>query len=178
MLGNQALSEIIADWELTGTQVTGIQSAQPVTASVALTDTQALRQFAVGQGSLTVTPLQMALAASTLAARGQMPTAGIVSATQSIDGMWQPVERPWARKVLPRDIADRIVAVLSHTDDIVWHAGEGLSGSSRLLWFIGMAPVERPKYAIAVLVETSAGVLALEQSAAEIGQELLSALPR
>jgi cell division protein FtsI/penicillin-binding protein 2 len=120
----------------------------------------------------------MALAASTLAARGQMPTARIVSATQSIDGMWQPVERPLARTVLPRDIADRIVAMLPHTDDIVWHAGEGLSGSSRLLWFIGMAPVERPKYAIAVLVETSAGVLALNQSAAEIGQELLSALPR
>jgi len=177
LLGGSTFEEIVVTWGLTETNVVGVQGAQPITSSFALTDTQALRQFAVGQGPLTVTPLHMALAASTLAAHGELRPPRIVSATESIDGVWKPFARSAATRLLPANIADQVVAAMPHTDDLAWHAGEGLSGSSRLRWFIGLAPIDRPRYAVVVLIEDPADATA-GHPAIEIGQALLAALSR
>ena len=177
VLGGAALQELVATWGLTETSVVELGAARSLTQPLALTDTQSLRELAAGQGSLTVTPLHMALVASTLAARGEMRPARIVSATQAIDGAWQPAPRPEARRVLPASVADQVVAAMPRDGDSVWHAGEGLSGALRLLWFIGMAPVDRPRYAVAVLVEVAADAPQPERFAIEIGQTLLKSLP-
>ena len=179
VLGGSALQELVAAWGLTEMNVVefGVGSVgDRPQLTLALTDTQSLREFAAGQGSLTVTPLHMALVASTLAARGEMRPARIVSATQAIDGAWRPAARPEARRVLPASVADQVVAAMPRDGDGAWHAGEGLSGASRLLWFIGLAPVDRPRYALAVLVEVAADAPQPEQVAIEIGQTLLQLL--
>ena len=176
-LGSDALRSIVATWELTTTKVTGVQVAEPITRSIPLTDTQALREFAAGQGQLTVTPLRMAVVAATLAARGEMPAPRIVSGTQSIDGSWQAVDRPPARRVLPADIGEAVIAAMPRRDDVAWHAGIGLSGRSRLLWFIGFRPIDRPRVAVAVLLEVKEDAARADQDVIVIGQGLLTAIP-
>jgi peptidoglycan glycosyltransferase len=177
-LGSDALWALAARWGLTETQVIGIESAAPLTQTIRLTDTRALREFAAGQGPLTVTPLQMARVAATLAARGAMPATRIVSAIQAVDGAWLPVDRLPARRVLPVGIADQVASAMARDDDRAWHAGIGLSGSSRLLWFIGFAPIDDPSYAVAILIEHQADSAASDREAIEIGERLLAAVSR
>ncbi len=177
-LGSQTLADMVATWELTQTNVIGLQTGAPFTLSLALTNTQAVREFAAGQGSLTVTPLQMATVAATLATRGNMPTPRIVSATQTTGGMWQPIERQPARRILPIVFANDVTAALPRNAGVAWHAGIGLSGSTRLLWFIGFAPEDYPKYAVAILIERGKDTAGSDRDALEIGQRLLAALPR
>ena len=178
-LGSDALSNVVSTWWLTDTSMLGIGNRTPVTQAVALTDTQALREFAVGQGRLTVSPLQMATVASTLASRGVLSPPRIISATESIDGAWQDVERVVPRRIAPADVVRQVVSAMPHAErgGVAWHAGTGLSGRSKLHWFIGFAPVDAPRYAAAVLIEDAEGRLASEGEAAEIGLKLLTALP-
>ncbi|MGH2593023.1 MAG: penicillin-binding transpeptidase domain-containing protein [Anaerolineae bacterium] len=178
VLGSDALWNIAARWGLTATNATGIQSTAPITRSLPLTDTRALREFAAGQGPLTMTPLQMAVVAAALAARGEMPAPRIVSGTQSIAGSWQLADRSLTRRVLPSGTGEQVAAAMRQSDNLAWHAGIGLSGPARLLWFIGFTPIDRPKYAIAVLIEAGADELGSDQDAFAIGQVLLTALPR
>ena len=175
MLGGDALSDIVATWRLTDTTVVGLQSRPVVTTSIVLTGTRALQEFAVGQGQLTFAPLHMAGAATTLAARGLMTPARIVSATETIDGGWRPIERPLATRIAPREVVERVVAAMPHTGDIAWYGGIGLSGAKRLMWFVGFAPIENTRYATVVLIESDADVEAV-RSAIEIGQQLLRVL--
>jgi peptidoglycan glycosyltransferase len=178
MLGSQALVEMVTTWGLTQTDVLGIQASAPPTLSLVLTDTQVVREFAAGQGSLTVTPLQMATVAATLATRGNMPTPRIVSATQATTGMWLPIDRQPARRILPAVFANDVALALSRDGDAAWHAGIGLSGSTRLLWFIGFAPEDEPKYAVAILIEGEKELPESDREALEMGQRLLAGLPR
>ncbi len=178
VLGSATLWDIVATWDLTATNVTGVQAAAPLTQSIRLTDSQALREFAAGQGRLTVTPLRMAAVAAALATRGEMPAPRIVSATQSIDGSWQPVDRPPARRTLPAEIGEEVVRAMPRHDDVAWHGGMGLSGRSRLLWFIGFTPIDRPRYAVAVLLEVGAESPGANEDAIAIGSMLLIGLPR
>ncbi len=175
-LGSDALWEIAATWGLTGTSVIGVQSDAPLTQTIPLTDTEALREFAAGQGGLTVTPLHMAAVASALAARGALPSPRIVSATQSIDGMWQPADAASARRIAPVEVVSSVVAAMPHRDDSAWHAGVGLSGPSRLLWFIGFAPIDNSKYAVAILIEQGQDAPGTDHDAIVIGQMLLAGL--
>lgn len=177
-LGSAALWDIVATWDLTSTNVTGVQAAALITQATPLTDTQALREFAAGQGQLTVTPLRMAVVAAALATRGEMPAPRIVSATQSIDGSWQPVDSLPARRTLPAEAGAEIVTAMPHSDDVAWHAGMGLSGRSRLLWFVGFTPIDRPRYTLAVLLEVGADAVGSDQAAIAIGQMLLAAIPK
>ena len=177
-LGSQTLADVAATWGLTQTNVIGLQSNAPITLSLALTDTRAVRVFAAGQGNLTVTPLQMASVAATLATRGNMPTPRIVSATQAIAGAWQPIERQPARRILPIVFANDVAAALSRDGGAAWHAGIGLSGSTKLLWFVGFAPEDDPKYAVAILIEWGKDAAGSDRDAIEAGQRLLAALPR
>jgi len=177
-LGSEGLWQMASTWGLTETSVIGLQSGEPITTPIALTDTQTLRQFAVGQSSLTVSPLQMAVVASTLAGRGNLTPPSIVSGTQALDGAWQSADRPPARRIAPGDVVDRVVSALPRTDNFVWHAGMGLSGQAKLLWLIGFTPIDEPQHAVAVLIEQGPGSAESDRAAIEIGQQLLAALSR
>jgi peptidoglycan glycosyltransferase len=177
-LGNDALSSIVSTWWLTDTSMVGIGSRTPFTQTIPLTDTQALREFATGQGRLTVSPLQMATVASALASRGILVSPRIISATESVDGAWQGVDLTVPRRIAPADVVQQVVSAMPQDGDVAWHAGTGVSGRSKLHWFVGFTPIDAPQYAAAVLIEDAEGSLASEREALEIGLKLLIALPR
>lgn len=175
-LGGDALWAIAEKWNLTGPEVTGIQVGEPITPAAPLADMKSLREFAAGQGALTVSPLQMASIAAALATRGVMPAPRIVSATLAIDGSWQAIAREPAHRVLPAAIGQQVVAAMPQSGETAWHAGIGLSGPAKLLWFIGFTPIERPRYAVVVLIEAQADASGQEDAALIIGRMLLNGL--
>ena len=174
MFGGDTLWEIAASWGLTTTNVTGVQADQPITRTDRLTSTRALREFAAGQGELTVSPLQMAIAMAALASGGEMPAPRIVSGTQSTDGTWRSRPGESTRRVLPQAIAQEVIQAMNSAPDAAWHAGVGLSGPARLLWFAGFAPVESPQYVLVVVIEQD--LSDSDQEAVQIGLVLLGAL--
>jgi peptidoglycan glycosyltransferase len=175
-LGSQALWEIAATWHLTETTAIGIQSSAPITAMIPLTTTAALREFAAGQGPLTVTPLQMASVAATLAARGQFHPPRLISATQTTAGIWQSFDVEPSRRIVPVAAVEPVVAAMRRDGDVAWHAGIGLSGAEKRLWFLGFAPAARPEFAVALLLERGEDGAGSNQDVVQLGVELLERL--
>jgi peptidoglycan glycosyltransferase len=143
----------------------------------ALATPAALRTEAIGQGQLTVSPLQMALVAGTLANEGTMPAPRLVLRVQNAAGDWQ--ERPSAgeeRVVLTPDLAHELLAAWPQSENedgssIAVHHGTAIAGKEQPphAWFLGVAPADAPRYAVAVLLEHPAD----PHQAVEIGNKLL-----
>ncbi|MCS7178740.1 MAG: FtsW/RodA/SpoVE family cell cycle protein [Anaerolineae bacterium] len=130
---------------------------------------------AIGQGDLTVSPLRMALVAATLANNGVMPVPRRVLEVQAPDGTWQTPEVPGRpREVLPPDAARVLLAAWeSFSPDALGHLGTAMAGAGRPphAWFLGVAPANAPRYAVAVLLEHAS----IPEDAARIGSLLLRA---
>jgi len=119
---------------------------------------------AMGRGEVLVTPLEMALVAATLANDGRRPAPGLVLAVGD-----QPYERAGeTRQVVRPEVARQVRDILSQAYEtgrrsaalpaasVAGRAGSaesGVIGAPPHSWFIGLAPRERPRYAIAVIVE-------------------------
>lgn len=158
---------------------------------------QALRLAAAGQGELIVTPLHMALVAATIAEEGYQPQPYLVEAVQvesAAGNVWQSTSHSpplieegrgqSARPVLPPSVAQALAGAMRQavTDGaaqaasvpgaaVAGHAGIALAGPDRThAWFIGFAPANAPRYAIAVLVEGSS----VAAEAAQVGGEVLA----
>jgi len=123
---------------------------------------------AIGQGDIAVTPLQMAMVAGTIANGGVVMAPHVVREIRDPDG--RVVRRigpaEWKRAVQPPTAA----AVTEMMKDVV-RAGTGTAaavpgytvagktgtaeapGGPPHAWFIGFAPAEAPRFAIAVIVE-------------------------
>ncbi|HEY4754133.1 MAG TPA: penicillin-binding transpeptidase domain-containing protein, partial [Candidatus Limnocylindrales bacterium] len=135
-------------------------------------DDAELASAAFGQGEAVVTPLQMALVASTVADDGWLMKPHLVTAlTGSSPGARTIAPETW-RRVLSAEDADAIKVAMEQAveGDLgkLYTTGAavpgvptaGKSGTAQLggsgephSWFIGFAPVDHPKVAIAVLVE-------------------------
>jgi peptidoglycan glycosyltransferase len=126
---------------------------------------------AVGQETLTVSPLQMALALTALANQGQRLQPQLVQAVQDPAGEWQTqtVGRPV--EVLSPDAAQAVLALLPVREGIAEYASLVLSGpdGSRNGWYFGLAPAGSPRYLVVVVVEETENVFAAER----IGRSLL-----
>ncbi len=140
-----------------------------------------LEAEAIGQGTLTVTPLQMALVAATVANDGDMPVPQLVMAVQDRHYRWQQVESENAHPVLPADIARTVLSawrswsadVGTSADGTVFgHWGTAVAGEGRPhSWFIGVSPpTGGNRYVVAVLVEHASE----PQHAVSIGCQLLA----
>ncbi len=123
---------------------------------------------AIGQGDVLVTPIQMAVVAATVASGGMHITPHLVSATrdsrgvvtdtadarrdQVIDRSIEDIVRTAMRKTVTEGSARQLgslpFAVAGKTGTAEWHTGK-----SPHAWFIGFAPFESPRFAIAVIVE-------------------------
>ena len=127
---------------------------------------------AIGQGDIAITPLQMALVAGAIANGGVLMAPHVVREIRDTDG--RVVRRigpsEWKRAVQPPTAA----AVTQMMVDVV-RAGTGTAaavpgytvagktgtaeapggpdGNAPHAWFIGFAPAEAPRFAIAVIVE-------------------------
>lgn len=130
-----------------------------------------LANAAYGQAETFVTPLQMALVASTVANAGELMRPRLVTAVTGRDGT-REVGPQSLRRVIDSDqanaIRDAMVAAVEGRLGRQFTTGAkvpgittaGKSGTAELggqgephSWFIGFAPAEQPRVAIAVLVE-------------------------
>jgi peptidoglycan glycosyltransferase len=131
-----------------------------------------LRDEAIGQGALTVSPLHMALVAATLANEGRMPAPRLTLRPASVSGE--------ARTVLAPGGARELVAAWSRCDGGTstsggtWgHWGVALAGEGEPhAWLLGVAPSRtQPEFAAAVLIEHAAD----PERVVDVGAALLQA---
>jgi peptidoglycan glycosyltransferase len=126
---------------------------------------------AIGQETLTVSPLQAALALTALGNNGQMVRPQLVQAVQTVEGEWQtqPVAEPV--EVLTPATAQAIYNLLPVYEGIAEFSALVLSGpdGAQNGWYFGMAPAGNPRYLVAVVVEEADNVLEAQQ----IGRSLL-----
>ena len=136
------------------------------------TDRVELANAAYGQGETLVTPLQMALVAACVANDGVMMRPHLVDRLESEDGRVQTVGSSELRTVMgapdAEDITQAMVLAVEGEFGQVFAGSAkvqdattaGKSGSAQVgetgrphSWFIGFAPAEEPRIAIAVIVE-------------------------
>ncbi len=161
-------------WKLDQPPALALRTSAAPTPTLDLSTTLALQSYALGQSQLTVSPLHMALVAATIGNNGFMPTPFVVKDVQSPDGQWQPyatpVEPP-ALIVAPAT-AQAILQAMRQEGNSAGHGGAAFSGNRQHAWFIGLAPADQPKYAIAVLLEDAKNATDAE----DIGRGVLAEL--
>lgn len=117
-----------------------------------------LRAALIGQGDLAVTPLQMALAWSTLAQAGDRRPAQLVSALATPDGDWQALfSRVALLPVVSNQTAGALRAALPRYATIAEHSAVALTGPAGATdaWYLGLAPAGAPALALVVVLEDS-----------------------
>ena len=153
-------------------------------------DAVELANASYGQAETVVTPLQMALVASTIANGGVLMKPHLVQAFTGRAGTVSVDPEVW-RQVLPADLALEVAAAMKQAVEgrlgrqfttgarVPGMVVAGKSGTAELggtgepnSWFIGFAPAENPQIVIAVVVEQ--GGRGAER-AAPIGGKLLAA---
>jgi peptidoglycan glycosyltransferase len=147
-----------------------------------------LEATAIGQSSLTVSPLQMARVAAAFADNGRMPPLQLVSAVQTPSGEWQTVDPEgnprgtispasvqtvveWMGQAVEEGPAS---AAALPGERVYGHAGLALSGPEGTLnaWFIGFAyATSERRIAVAVLLEDTTDA----REAARVGGAVLEA---
>lgn len=161
-LGEQALDQLFSDFRLFDAPplaIPTIASPHPDLGSEA-------RIAAMGQGSLTITPLHLALVTAAIAHQGEMPAPQLLIAVQNADGGWEPVA-PSSHPIaaITSEAADQVKALMADGHKAVAFSG---AESNTLAWFSGFAPFDDSRYAVAVLLEDGD-----VEGATHIGQELL-----
>ena len=169
-LGAEGLQAAFRRW--------GLDAPPPLEISTEVGDATVTdpRLAAVGQDNLTMTPLHVALVMATLGNDGVMPVPHVVLKAQNTERRWQPVtpsDQPV--QVIDADLAQRLRTLLYPSDDgqVIGHSSIALAGadSPPHAWYVGLAPAQAPRYAVAVLLEHG-GDPAL---AAHVGHEALVA---
>ncbi len=132
-----------------------------------------LMDFAIGQGAFTATPLQVASSFAVLVNGGKVMEPRVVKETIDSEGNVTPVERP-APVTVDIDPATR-ASLLADLGSVVSGGtaaaafsdfGEGLenvggkTGTAQVsatrdnhAWFVGVAPLDNPRYVVAVLID-------------------------
>jgi peptidoglycan glycosyltransferase len=149
--------------------------------------TRGLAQISFGQGSLLVTPLQMALVAAAVGNRGIMMSPFLVSQIRASDGrILQTFAQRGGREVMNAALAQEMTqamveVVQSGTGTAARLTGVAVAGKTGTAenphgathaWFIAFAPADHPVAAVAVIVENG-GVGG--QAAAPVARQVLAA---
>jgi peptidoglycan glycosyltransferase len=131
-------------------------------------------RIAIGQGGLAVTPLQMAMVASTVADDGRLMVPHLVSRVTGADGQTVRTVTPRLdRQVMTASSAQAINGMMRTVVDEGTGAPAKLAGGIQFAgktgtasvgptgenetdpWFIGFAPADDPKVAVAVMLENT-----------------------
>jgi len=184
VLGSAGLVNGLADFGLFETPVNAAMPLElaPATEPDLAGGEAALIAEAVGQGELTVSPLQMAWAMAAIANEGERPPLRLVRRTGSETAGWEIVipSTPAAADGLSSQTAAAVTQamVVSDTEQIAGHMGVAIAGPGgrHNSWFLGFAPAEasRPlaRYVVVVLLENTADA----NAAATIGKTILESL--
>ncbi|MBK7897600.1 MAG: hypothetical protein IPJ90_22520 [Anaerolineaceae bacterium] len=112
-------------------------------------------QAGIGQDTLTVSPLQVALALAALGNDGRLPTPRLVTAVQDAAGTLQPLPDTTTSDAITSRAARDIRQLLT-SDGRIRFSISALSGpDSRNGWYLALTPAGQPQYAIVVVVEES-----------------------
>ncbi len=169
------LISLTQKWKLDQPPRLEIRTSAAPTLTHELSTTLALQSFAAGQGQLTLSPLQMALVAATIGNKGFMPAVFVVKDVQLPDGTWQPYANSAQTPVPIVDpvTARAVLQAMRVQGSSAGHGGAAFSGNRQHAWFIGLAPADQPRYAIAVLLEDAAHATDAEDMGREVLEELL-----
>lgn len=140
------------------------QSRFPYNGKMSSTD---LAAVGIGQGKLMVTPLHMALIASTFANDGVMMEPYIVREIRSPKGRTLETASREGNRIISSEIASSVKEMMvgvvwegtGRNAAIPWIKVAGKTGTAENptganhAWFIGFAPADRPQIAVAVLLE-------------------------
>ncbi len=133
-------------------------------------DRAQVASMAFGQEQLQVTPLEMALVAESIANGGKMMKPYSVDSVSDYNGTVVKQAKPevWKTPIRPdmaNELKDMMVKVVNEgtggkakTGKVQIAAKTGtaeVTGRGPNAWFVGFAPAESPRYAIAVVVEDS-----------------------
>jgi peptidoglycan glycosyltransferase len=168
-LGRDGLADAVQRWGLT------VPPALPIPTEAADWSREAIlspQAEAIGQGTLTVSPLHMALVAATVANNGRMPALQLT--------LSRPLASGEARDVIAPDESRML-----HASWRRWGEGPPTRGGGRghwgvalageggpHAWFLGTAPsMGQPIYAVAVLIEHATD----PERAVDVGGALLQA---
>jgi peptidoglycan glycosyltransferase len=133
-----------------------------------------LGRVAIGQGGLLATPLQMANVASAVANDGTLMTPTLTDRVvdrdgRTVDDIEPEVEREVMKSSTAREVGDMMAGVVREgTGTAAALEGVSVAGKTGTAerdiargintpWFIGFAPRERPRIAIAVTLESEQG---------------------
>ncbi len=147
-------------------------------------------RMAIGQDKLNVTPLQMAMVAAAVANKGELMEPRLWSKVIDTDGREEKLNPERMSRVMDEETAEELTGMM---EDVV---NEGTGGAAALgsdqvagktgtaeiipeqnvnqAWFIGFAPSDDPRVAIAVTVERTSGFGGTV--AAPIAQQVLEVL--
>jgi len=147
-------------------------------------------RMAIGQDKLNVTPLQMAMVASAVANGGELMEPRLWSKVIDTDGREEKLDPERMSRVMEEDTAETLTSMM---EDVV---NDGTGGAAALAddqvagktgtaeidvdrginqaWFIGFAPAEDPRIAVAATVERTTGQGG--EVAAPIAQAVLEVL--
>jgi peptidoglycan glycosyltransferase len=124
-------------------------------------------RVAIGQERLLVTPLQMAMVASTVANDGRLMRPRIVQEVRDADGrMVRRIKPSEEARVMKSDTAKALASMMSQVVkegtgtaaalsgiDVAGKTGTAEVGGTNQAWFIGFAPVGNPRVAVAATIE-------------------------
>ena len=129
-------------------------------------------RMAIGQDKLNVTPLQMAMVAAAVANGGELMEPRLWSKVIDSDGREEKLDPERISSVMDEDTAETLTGMM---EDVV---NEGTGGAAALAedqvagktgtaeitldgvnqaWFIGFAPADDPRFAIAATIERTSG---------------------
>jgi cell division protein FtsW (lipid II flippase) len=172
-LGGGGLARAFERWLLTVPPSLEIPSEAAGWERSVLTSTGSLREEAIGQGALTVSPLRMALVAAALGNDGMMPAPRLATHIRHSEGDWLELAREGQpAQVLAPELAQALLRTWHlHRETIAGHLSQAVSGEGREphTWFLGLAPAGDPRFAVVVLLEEASEA----EPAAEIGVQLL-----
>lgn len=160
------LADMIHRWKLdVAPDQLGLPAHASVFAPESLTTTQVVRDLVLGQGPLTVSPLQMASVMGTIANDGRPIAAPHLT--------FAPAPVSPAPPLLSSETARTVRAALAARGDLVGQVALSVGGENQFTWFVGLAPSGSPRWVIVVLLEESDAATA-SQVAAQVGTKLVT----
>jgi len=176
-LGAGGIRRALERWHLTrAPAVDGLLTDGPEWRDDEFLDSHSIKLEAVGQGDLTVSPLQVSLAVAALANGGEMPQVHVVDRVEESPGIWRRLEPNVATRAVASQGSTREVLQLWETDgSLIFRTDVAIAGHQRMMhtWFSGILGVrDAPPLVCVVLLEHTAAT----RDAYEIGRHLLGLL--
>jgi peptidoglycan glycosyltransferase len=170
-LGAEALQQLYESLGFTTAPAVPLQVAIPSTSTIARVDLAA-----IGQENLSVTPLQMALAAAAISNEGVRPSPILALSMRTPDEGWVTLQPGPKEETLLAGGADLASSALAQEDAAYWHTvALARSSTQEITWFLAGSLPDKPgaPFALALVLEESNPSLA-----EEIGQAMMELVIR